>query len=161
MLTIPWWCPKPSGPSSASGSKPRPLSSIEQDEVVAFGAQRERGLGRAGVAGDVGQGLAGDEQDVRPAVRRHRAEQAGAALEVDVEVDHRVDAQLLGEPRERLDRVLLPGAARAAAARMYERMSRDHEVERVDGVVHALDGLGRPASSSTRSRTSSSDRPTP
>ena len=63
-----------------------------------------------------------------------------AAVEVDLEVDDRVHPELLGEPRERLDRVLLAAHRRPQPEDVRADVG-DHEVERVDRAVHARDGL--------------------
>ena len=133
-------CPRPSGAATS------PSSSTEPDP----------GLRRPGVAGDVAQGLARDLQQLRPAAVAERCGSFDALVEVDLEVDHGVQPQLLGQRREAADQV---GRSRRCGRRprMKLRMSRDRGLERVDRPVDPGLGLGR-VLVVINSGTSSSDR---
>ncbi len=81
--------------------KPRPLSAISRTSSSALGSARpldpqdDPGPGRAGVAGDVAQRLAGDLEELDGGLVAEVRERVLGTLQLDV--DHRVEPELVGQ----------------------------------------------------------------
>ena len=110
MFASPWW-PKPAW--TPAGSKPRPLSVMRRrSSPVGRGVDGDDRPSRAGVPGDVAQGLVRQAEEV--------GDRVGVGLvgggEIELEVDHRVVAELLRD-RDEAGRAAPCRPAAPAAAR--------------------------------------------
>ena len=102
------------------GSKPAPvvLDRSTSDVAVVDAEPSTVACGRAGVAGDVAQRLAGDlNSTCRPAVGRQRRSQASRRARARRRGRRVFMPQLIGQRRERLDQVRRAERASAAARR--------------------------------------------
>ena len=153
MFTRPWCCP-------AAGR-----GRIEAAAVVLDGQAQPRavleheadpGLRRAGVAGDVAQRLAGDLQELRATAVAERGSSFDALVEIDLDVDHGVQPQLVGQRREAADEVRPFEQVRSETEDEVADVA-DRSLDRVDRPVDPRPGLRRVLASISVS-TSSSDR---
>ena len=111
-----------------------------QDQGVSVAGEDERSPGSARVTGDVRERLTHDELDVRSAIGRELAEGLCATVQVDLQVDHRIHAQLFREAGEALDGIFVATNRRPQPQDVGADV-RDDEVERVDRAVHPGDRL--------------------